>query len=373
MNGLLRRMVRWGLGDVEAQVYLSELDELYRHKLEVEGRATAARWQRQQMLRMALHAVAMRIQRAAAPGKNLRRARILDGYVQDTRFAVRTLCKRPLFATTVVLTLAMGIGATTSVFSVADALLFRPLPFPEPQELLYVPLVVPPFGGRPELEVEWSYPEYRLLTESANAFEETTTYWSTTSVLTGPDDPQELQVELVGSGYFSILGIKMVEGRAFLREEDESPGAPFVAILSHDLWVRAYGADSHIVGRSIYLHDRPYTVVGVAQAGFHGLTPGGAQVWVPLMTAPASVIENPDNHAYTVLARLKDGVSLERARPNSALSRRSWRRRFHLRTPTFLHWESAQDRWRTSAPIPQRAGRSSSSSGPSARCSSSRA
>lgn len=248
------------------------------------------------------------------PRRNSWRSSIASGCIPDARWAVRALCKRPLFTTTIVLTLAMGIGATTSVFSAADALLFRPLPFPEPQELVYVPLVVPPFGGRPELEVEWSYPKYRLLMESTSAFERATTYRSTTSILTQVDNPEELQVELVGPEYFTMLGIEMVEGRPFLREENQVPGAHFVAILSHELWARVYQADPDIVGRSIYLNDRPYTVVGVAQPGFRGLTEGGVQMWVPVMTTPASILENPDNHSHNVLARLKDGVSLDQAR-----------------------------------------------------------
>jgi hypothetical protein len=123
-------------------------------------------------------------------------------WLQDTRIAVRTLRKQPLFAATVVLTLALGIGATTAVFSIADALLFRPLPFPEPDELLYVPLVVPAYNGRPELEVEWSYPKYRLLLASTNAFQGSTTYQVGTRILTGEEDPEEIEVESVGQGYF---------------------------------------------------------------------------------------------------------------------------------------------------------------------------
>lgn len=240
------------------------------------------------------------------------RGSLMTAWIQDTRIAIRTLRKQPLFTATVVLTLALGIGATTSVFSTADALLFRPLPFPEPDELLYVPLVVPAYGGRSELEVEWSYPKVRLLMESTNVFEGSTTYQAGSRILTGADDPEEVRVESVGSGYFDLLGVEMVVGRAFQPEEDLTGERPFVAILSHDLWIRRYGGDLEVLGRTIRLDGQAHSIVGVARAGFPGLS-GSADLWVPVMTQGASLLNNPDNHAHELFVRLRDGVSLTQA------------------------------------------------------------
>jgi len=234
-------------------------------------------------------------------------------WIQETRTAIRALRRRPLFTGAFVLTLAVGIGATTAVFSTADALLFRSLPFQDPDELVFVPLIVPAYEGRPELEVEWSYPKVRLLLESTDAFQASTTYQTGTLTLTGENNPEEIRIESVGPGYFGLLGVEMVEGRTFQPEEDQTGQQPFVAILSHELWVRRYGGSPEILGRTVRLNDNPYTVVGIAQAGFPGLS-GSAQLWIPVMTQDAGVLNNPNNHAHELFARLREGVSLAQVR-----------------------------------------------------------
>ena len=144
------------------------------------------------------------------------------------------------------------------------------------------------------------------------SFEGTALYRSGTFNLTGTDEPELLQGELVSASYFPVLGVRAEIGRTFLPQEDETQGRDYVAVISHSLWVNRYGADRAIPGKTVVLNQRNYTVVGVLPAGFRSLG-GPADVWVPVHTDNPRQLDEPDLHSFEQVARLKPGVSVSRA------------------------------------------------------------
>jgi putative ABC transport system permease protein len=238
----------------------------------------------------------------------------METILQDLRYAGRTLWKQPGFTLTAVLTLAVGIGANTAIYSVVDATLLRTLPFKDPDRLMRVSLTLPEQPGRPALDdMYWSYPKYQTFRQFQQVFEDVALYRDRTFNLTGTHEAERVSAEVVSAGYLPILGIKPHVGRLFLPEEDTTPDTHPVAILGYGLWQRRFGGDQTIVGRNITLDTRSYTVVGVLAAGFQGLT-GGAEIWLPTMTSGAREISMPFWHYYQLIARLKPGVSEAQAK-----------------------------------------------------------
>src|SRR5262245_4806698 len=222
----------------------------------------------------------------------------METILQDLRYASRILWKQPGFALTAILTLAVGIGANTAIYSVVDATLLRTLPFNDPDRLMRVALTWPERYGRPAVDDGfWSYPKYKTFRQLQQVFEDVALYREGTFNLTGTDEAERLRAEVVSAGYFPILGIRTQVGRLFLPEEDATPDTHAVAILGYGLWQRRFGGDQTIVGRNISLDNRSYTVVGVLPAGFQGLT-GGAEIWLPTMTSGAREISMPFWHYY---------------------------------------------------------------------------
>jgi predicted permease len=242
-----------------------------------------------------------------------RREELLSSVLTDARVALRGLRKRPGFTLVATLTLAVAIGGNTAVFSVMDALLLRPLPFPEPEELVQISVVAPSRGGGPEEETSWSHLQFQTFMEAQRVFESAVLYYPKNYNLTQVQDPEELRVEAVTADYFRLLGIPTTLGRFFLPEEDRIPGAHAVAVLSHQFWMRRHGGDPEVVGKSIHLNHKPHTVVGVGAPGFRGLT-AGADLWVPTMTLEPQLLGNAGIHSFFAVGRLRDGVTLEEVR-----------------------------------------------------------
>ena len=232
----------------------------------------------------------------------------MEALLQDLRYALRTLAKAPGFTAVAVLTLALGIGANTAVFSVIDAALLRPLPFADPQRLVVLENA---YGPGPA-----GYPKETLdLTDWAaqpGVFDAVTSYEVGGLNLAGPDGSLRVQVAQVMPNFHGALGVTAALGRGFLAEEG-TPDRAGVVVLSDGLWRRAYGSDAHIVGRTIVLNDRSFVVVGVMPPGF--TYPRRTEVWIPH--------PSPDNgtnwdmfHAAlieTVIGRLHSGVTPARA------------------------------------------------------------
>jgi putative ABC transport system permease protein len=182
---------------------------------------------------------------------------------RDLRYAFRQLRNSPGFAAAAVLTLALGIGANTAVFSVVNAVLLKPLPYAEPDGLVTVKALNT--RGAP-VPGSLSYPDFFDLRARNHSFQHLITGRDTNVVLTGAGEPQQLDGEMATWDLFPALGVQPQLGRGFL-ESEEAPGT-HVVVLSHEFWQRQFGADRGILGRSITLDRKPFTVVGVAPAGF---------------------------------------------------------------------------------------------------------
>jgi putative ABC transport system permease protein len=254
------------------------------------------------------------VEQAKELSRDARGVRWLEDIWQDLRYGVRMLLRHPGFTTIAILTMALGIGANTAIFSVVNALLLRPLPYRQPERLVKV------FQSRPDpakgmLPSIWSYPRFEILRDQNRSFAAVAGFKESPYNLTGTDAPERLQLEFVSAGYFPMLGVDAIVGRAFTAEEERMPGANSVALLSYSLWQRRFGGDPQVVGKTIELDKQAFTIVGVAPHDFRGQS-GAADVWAPMMAAVKfvpKILIHPNDYWFQVIARLKDGVSLSQA------------------------------------------------------------
>ncbi|QSQ25651.1 ABC transporter permease [Pyxidicoccus parkwayensis] len=246
--------------------------------------------------------------------REMKRSLFLDALVQDVRYALRTLRKAPAFSLVAVLTLALGIGATTALFSVVRGVLLKPLPFPAPERLVRV------WQASPVLDAPrtpLASPDFEDWKARQKSFTELGAWWHVENMsgvdLSGLGEPERLQATYVTEGFFSTLGVVPHLGRAFLPEENQ-PGNDAVVMLSHGAWTRLFGADPSLLGRSLTLGGVPHTVVGIMPSSF--TFPGEQMdVWLPLSNIPESGIPRTRiNRFLNVVGRLKPGVTLETAR-----------------------------------------------------------
>jgi predicted permease len=229
---------------------------------------------------------------------------------QDLRYGVRVLRKNKGFAAVAAITLALGIGANTAIFSVVNAAILRPLPYPHPGRLVIL------WGNVKRARVERrgaSYPDYLDWRDQARSFETMAAFTDNEFALTGIDTPERISGEYVSQPYFSLLGIQPPLGRTFRRQEHQVPQRDAVVVLSDGTWKQRFGGDPAMVGRTIQLDGHPYTVIGIAPPGFRGLT-DRAELWVPfVMSGSAEDLAERGTRGFEVLARLRSGVSLARA------------------------------------------------------------
>jgi predicted permease len=217
---------------------------------------------------------------------------------------MRTLRKSPGFATVSVLTLAIGIGANTAIFSFVNGVLLKPLPYGEPERIVRV-LEKPPGGGRNGIST-LNYLDWQ---RDNTVFEYMAAQTGGSVTLTGIAEPVQLRGSRVSPHYFDIFGIKATFGRTFVAGEDQS-GKDSVAVLSHALWDSQFGADPNVIGRTITLDGRPHTVIGVLPAG-GAFDRAFAQIWRPLAFEPQNMTRN--FHWFGAFAKLKRGVALKQA------------------------------------------------------------
>ncbi len=234
----------------------------------------------------------------------------MDTFLNDLRYALRKLLRTPGFTIVAVLTLGLGIGANSAIFSLVDAVLLRPLPYPAPERLMRLDALVhghpAPFSGPNFLDFR---AQNRVFTDMAAWDPETTT-------LTGAGEPERLQATDVSAGFFGILGVQPALGRTF-RPGDNEPGHTAVVVLSDGLWRQRFGADPGILGRAISLDGAPAQVVGVMPAGF--AFPREAVLWRPLEYN--AMFRDPGNRRalwLRVIARLRPGVTPARAQSDVA-------------------------------------------------------
>ena len=236
--------------------------------------------------------------------------------LNDLRYAFRQLTKNPGFTAVAVLTLALGIGATTAIFSVVYAVLLRPLPYREPERLVQLYETGLRAGG----SRDWvSFPNFLDWRRQNQVFEEVAAYRYWPITVAGEGTPETLLGLQVTSGLFSVLGVHPSLGRTFLPEEDQ-PGKGNVAILSYGLWQRRFGGSQSIAGRPITIDGQSCTIVGVMPDGFQFpyAVPGevaldGIALWIPMRNPD---VQNRSSRNYWAIARLKRGVTLNQAQVN---------------------------------------------------------
>jgi len=238
---------------------------------------------------------------------------------QDLRYALRRLRTQPGFALVAIVTLALGIGANTAIFTLIDALLLRPLPGVAHAEQLVMVYTSDFSSGRFSTS---SYPDYRDFREQNQAFSGLAAFADNQAMhLSTGGEAERIRGGLVSGEYFAVLGVNAALGRTLLPEDDQSPGAHPVAVISHDLWRRRFGSDPRVVGRSVSLNGFPFTVVGVAAEDFRGTGLQSAlEAWVPMMmyrqvnpAAQAVPFERRGSRGIFVVGRLKPGATLEQA------------------------------------------------------------
>src|SRR6266581_935405 len=239
----------------------------------------------------------------------------IDVLFQDLRFSLRMLRKSPGFAAVVILTVALGIGATTAIFSVVDATLLRPLPYSQPEQLVSIQADLPGLGAR---DVGISQPEWKDLQESG-IFEYVSPTWFDENNLTGSSQPARVRLLIVAPNYFALLAVKPQLGRAF-NPGDHSPGLTLEVLISDGLWKRAFGGDPHILDRSIRLDTDLYRIVGVMPQGFDA--PGriteerNIDVWAATSFYGPPMSDHPPRSGRnlpTAVARLKPGLTIAAA------------------------------------------------------------
>jgi predicted permease len=239
----------------------------------------------------------------------------LETTIQDLRYSLRAMRRNPGFFALASLTLALGIGASTAVFSVVDTILLRPLPYPHAGQVMMLWREGPLDGIG---DMVWSPVEYSLLVRTETVFQHLGAFKKASFNLTGASSPELLEGVRASAGFFPALGVPPLLGRTFATEEDQ-PGHEHVAVLSNRLWQRRFGGDAGIVGKTLDLNGDPYTVIGVMPAGFtfpnqEGIPPlldlpKETQLWVPLAlpASPAGANE------IGVIGQLRTGISFGRA------------------------------------------------------------
>ena len=241
--------------------------------------------------------------------REIRMGQLIETAWRDVRFGVRALVHCPVFSVVTVLSLALGIGANTAIFSVVNGLLLRPLPYPDPEQIVHV-WHTPPKQSFPGLDkFSVSPANYVDWKAQSTAFEQMAVYTDWGFSLSTSNDPLSLIGAVVSSDFFSVLRTNAMQGRTFTPDE-EQPGRDQVVVIGHGLWQRAFGGNSNIIGQTLTINSRSFTVVGIMPAGFE--FPREAELWVPLAWNDNDR-QTRSIHDYLVIARLKQNVSLEQA------------------------------------------------------------
>jgi len=240
----------------------------------------------------------------------------MHSFRQDFRYALRMLRKNLGLTIVIVLSLAIGIGANSAVFSVVDALLLRPLPYPQPERLAAIWLHSPGIG----IYRDWPSPgQYIDIRNENHSFDEMSISRLTGFTLTGFDQPERIDGMQTSSGLLHMLGARPLLGRV-LRPEEDQPGKPQVAILSYGLWKRLFNSDAKIVGRSITLNGKPFTVAGVLRPEFRlnsEVMPAEGpldkvDIFLPLPLG-ADAVQRRGDENYNLIVKLKPGVTVQQA------------------------------------------------------------
>ena len=237
------------------------------------------------------------------------------------KYALRSIRKSPLVMAIAIISLALGVGANTAIFSLLDQLLLRLLPVDNPQQLVQLATRGPLFGSSWG-EDRLSYPMYRDIRDGNGVFSGVLAYYATPVSLGYGGRTERIRSELVTGDYFQVLGVHAALGRTFTPEDNVRVGAEPIAILTYDFWTSRFGRDRNIVGATMHLNGHPITVIGVSAPDFRGIEIGDAtQIFIPIVMQSQmnpvmgefSNLENRRSQWVGVFARLKPGVSIEQA------------------------------------------------------------
>ena len=239
----------------------------------------------------------------------------MDVFWRDARFAVRSLLRSPAFTAIAVLTLALGIGANTAIFSVVYSVLLRPLAYAEPERLISIRAAYSATGAQ---DIPASQPEYHDYLQGVSALEDLAAVYPISINLTGLGEPQRIQASVVSDNYFRLLGVAPALGRDFTPDDDRGQ-IGYVVIISHDLWRKRFGGDPGVIGKTVRLDDDPMTIIGIMPRGFRHVLESGTspmELWAPI------ALDNPDTgflnvrnaRVYDLIGRLKPGRTVAEAR-----------------------------------------------------------
>ena len=265
------------------------------------------------------------VERAKEECRDARGVNLIESLLQDLRFGLRVLRKNPGFSAVAVLTLALGIGANTAIFTVINAVMLRALPVQQPEQLVAIgnPAQVHSYGtGTPRTDV-FSYPLYREVRDRNSVFSSVLASSNLDNLRIAIEGGAEnIKGRLVTENYFQTLGVGALLGRTFSAEEDRTPGADPELVISYGYWLRRFAGDPAVIGRKVRLNNYPFTIIGVAPPGFFGEVVGDRpDLWAPMMMQPQVMpgrdfLENPNEASLLLIARRKPGVTMEQAHAN---------------------------------------------------------
>jgi putative ABC transport system permease protein len=303
----LRTLFRWGQADQELDDELSDHRERKTEEYVAKGMAPEEARRRARI-------VLSGIEQTKEKCRDARRVNWIQDLIQDLSYGLRMLRKSPGFTAVAIVTLAFGIGANTAIFSIVNAVLLRPLPFPEPDRLVRIAFDEPGLGLR---DVPFSVPELDDLRNRAGVFRDVSTIASASENLTGAGHPERLEFMVTHPNYFSMLGATPQIGRLF-GPQDFALGFAPVAVISDGLWRRSYGADPNVIGRTVRLDSDSYTIVGVLPPGFRHPGPtvsGNVEVFqtAGFSADPAPPPARGTRFMGAAIGRLKPGITLKQA------------------------------------------------------------
>jgi predicted permease len=273
----------------------------------------------------------------------------MDNLKADVRYALRRIRKSPVWSATVILSLALGIGFNTAIFSLADQALLRTLPVREPEQLVLLDWNGRFIGGGNGPEHLIPHLFFRDLRKENDVFEDMFARYATEVQLKTDGEAERAEAEIVSGSYFPTLGVRSTAGRLLGDEDDLQPDAHPVVVLSYDYWKNRLGGDPKIVGKRVLLNNYPMTVVGVAEQGFHGVDWGRTPaIWIPIMmkrvaTPSWNALQDRRTRWLNVFGRLKPGVSPEQAKA-----------RLQLWFKAYLQTDTQREGWPQTTPVQMR-------------------
>src|SRR5215813_4397271 len=290
-----------------------ELDEELRYHIERQIEEHLAKGLTPEEARYAALRAMGGVERRKEECRDTRRVRLIEDLTQDVRYGLRTLRKSPGFTAVAALSLALGIGANTAIFSLVNTVLLRPLPVENPERLVSLNYAS---GKGGDASPTFSYLNYRDLRDRNNALDGLIAYRMAPISLSHDGINERAWGYLATGNYFDVLGVKPALGRLLTSEDDKAPGAHPVMVISHDCWQKRFAGDPNVMGRSVLVNARSFTIIGVAPRGFYGTEIGYvAEMWFPIMMLDEIIKWGNDlwdrsGRSYLAQGRLKSGVDI---------------------------------------------------------------